>query len=154
MLEVNKEEVVNKENVMFGIIGLLLGVVIAGFTAGQAVNNNNTGMMRMMGMDTNSSQQQTATNHGTMSMADMSKQLEGLTGDNYDKAFIEMMIDHHEGAVDMAKLSDTRAKHDEVKQLSKKIITAQEKEISEMRQWQKDWGYSSDEMMDMMHGNH
>lgn len=142
----------NKENVMYGVIGLLLGVVIAGFTAGQAVNNNNTGMMRMMGMDTNSSQQ-TATSHGTMSMADMSKQLEGLTGDDYDKAFIEMMIDHHEGAVAMAKLSDTRAKHDEVKQLSKDIIVAQEKEIAEMKKWQKDWGYSSDEMMDMMHGS-
>ncbi len=144
----------NKENVMFGVSGLLLGVVIAGFTAGQAVNSNNTGMMRMMGMDTTNSQQQTATNHGTMSMADMSKQLEGLTGDDYDKAFIEMMIDHHEGAVSMAKLSDTRAKHDEVKQLSKEIITAQEKEIAEMKQWQKDWGYSSDEMMEMMHGSH
>lgn len=143
----------NKGNVMFGIIGLLLGVVIAGFTAGQAVNSNNTGMMRMMGMDTNSSQQQTTKSHGTMSMADMSKQLEGLTGDEYDKAFIEMMIDHHEGAVAMAKLSDTRAKHDEVKQLSKDIITAQEKEIAEMKQWQQDWGYSSDEMMDMMHGS-
>jgi len=139
----------NRKNVAYGIVGLLLGVVIAGFAAGQAVNNNNTGMMRMMGMETN----KTATSHGTMSMADMSKQLEGLTGDDYDKAFIEMMIDHHEGAVAMAELSDTRAKHDEVKQLSKDIIIAQEKEIAEMKQWQKDWGYSSDEMMDMMHGS-
>ena len=97
---------------------------------------------------------QEATSHSDMSMTDMSKQLEGLSGDAYDKAFIEMMIDHHEGAVDMAKLSDTRAKHDETKQLSKDIITAQEKEIAEMKQWQQDWGYSSDEMMDMMHGGH
>lgn len=144
----------NKENVMFGIIGLLLGVVIAGFIAGQAVNNNNTGMMRMMGMGTNNSQQKTATSHDTMSMADMSKQLKGLNGDDFDKAFVEMMIDHHEGAVEMAKLSDTRAKHDEIKQLSKDITTAQEKEITEMKRWQQDWGYSSNEMMNMMHGNH
>lgn len=141
----------NKENLMFGVIGLLLGVVITGFTAGQAVNSNNTGMMRMMGMDSNNSQVETATSHGTMSMADMSKQLEGLTGNDYDKAFIEMMIDHHEGAVSMAKLSDNHAKHEEVKQLSKEIIAAQEKEIADMKQWQKDWGYSSDEMMNMMH---
>jgi uncharacterized protein (DUF305 family) len=141
-----------KESVMFGIIGLLLGVVITGFTAGQVVNNNNTGMMRMMGMHASNTQE--ATSHSDMSMTDMSKQLEGLSGDAYDKAFIEMMIDHHEGAVDMAKLSDTRAKHDETKQLSKDIITAQEKEIAEMKQWQQDWGYSSDEMMDMMHGGH
>lgn len=136
---------------MYGVIGLLAGVIITGFVAGQAVNNNYSGMMRMMGMNSKS-QQQTATNHGTMSMEEMSKQLEGLSGDDYDKAFIEMMIDHHEGAVDMAKLSDNRAKHDEIKQLSKDIITAQEKEITEMKKWQKDWGYSSDEMMHMMHG--
>ncbi|NDC31513.1 MAG: DUF305 domain-containing protein, partial [Bacteroidetes bacterium] len=43
--------------------------------------------------------------------------------------------------------------HDEIKQLSKDIITAQEKEIAEMMQWQKDWGYSSNEMMHMMHGS-
>ncbi len=142
-----------KESIMIGVIGLLLGVVIAGFIAGQAFNNNNTGMMRMMGMDTNRSEQSVATDHSNMSMADMNKQLERLSGDDYDKAFIEMMIDHHEGAVAMAKLSDTRAKHDEVKQLSKDIIAAQEKELVEMKQWQKDWGYSPDEMMDMMHGS-
>jgi uncharacterized protein (DUF305 family) len=142
-----------KESIMVGVIGLLIGVIVTGFAAGQAVNNNNTGMMRMMGMDTNSSQQQPATDHGTMSMADMSEQLEGLSGDDYDKAFIEMMIEHHEGAVSMAKLSDTRAEHDEVKQLSKDIIAAQEREIAEMKRWQQDWGYSSDEMMDMMHGS-
>ncbi len=89
-----------------------------------------------------------------MSMMDMNKQLEGLSGDAYDKAFIEMMITHHEGAVDMAKLSAGRAKHDEIKQLSQAIIAAQDKEIVEMKQWQQDWGYSSSEMNRMMHGGH
>lgn len=102
-----------------------------------------------------STQQQTAvTDHNTMSMADMNKKLEGLSGDDYDKAFIEMMIAHHEGAVDMAELSEQRAKHDEIKQLSQEIITAQEKEITDMKQWQLDWGYGSDEASQMMHGNH
>lgn len=63
------------------------------------------------------------------------------------------MIAQHQGAIDMAKQSNTRAKHDEIKQLSKDIINTQEKEISEMKQWQKDWGYSSNEMMHMMHGD-
>lgn len=142
-----------KENIMIGAIGLLIGIVLTGFTAGLVVNNNNTGMMRMMGMDTSRNMQNVATDHGTMSMADMNKQLEGLSGDDYDKAFIEMMIAHHEGAVDMAKLSNSRANHEEIKQLSQGIISAQQKEISEMKQWQKSWGYTSDEMMDMMHGS-
>ena len=144
----------NKENIMIGAIGLLVGIVLTGFVAVQVVNNNNTGMMQMMGMDTSRNEQNVATDHGTMSMADMNKQLEGLSGDDYDKAFIEMMISHHEGAVDMAELSSSRAKHDEIKQLSQGIISAQQKEISEMKQWQQAWGYASDEMMDMMHGSH
>jgi uncharacterized protein (DUF305 family) len=139
----------NKENVMFGITGLLLGVVIAGFVAGQAVNNNNGGMMRMMGIDNdyNSQQQYAATDHNSMSMADMNEELEPLSGDEFDEAFTEMMIAHHEGAVDMAELIPSRAKHDEVKQLGVEIIAAQTKEIGEMKQWQKDWGYSGYEMM-------
>lgn len=143
-----------KESIVTGVIGLLLGVVIAGFAAGQAVNNNNTGMMRMMGMHTNDSTQQTATNHGEMSMSKMTEQLKNKTGDDFDKAFVEMMISHHEGAVAMAELIPSRAKHDEVKKLGEAIISAQTKEIADMKQWQQDWGYSSDEMMQMMHGSH
>lgn len=143
-----------KESIMAGVIGLLIGVVVAGFAAGQAVNNNSTGMMRMMGMNTNNSQQQTATSHSTMSMADMTEQLKNKSGDDFDKAFVEMMISHHEGAVDMAELIPSRAKHGEVKKLGEAIIAAQTKEIADMKQWQKDWGYSADETMQMMHGSH
>lgn len=143
-----------KESIMIGVIGLLVGVVITGFVAGQAVNNNSTGMMSMMGMNTSQSQQEVAKDHSTMSMADMNKELEGLSSDDYDKAFIEMMIAHHEGAVDMAELSADRAKHDEIKQLSQEIVSAQEKEIADMKQWQLDWGYGSDDASQLMHGNH
>src|SRR5690606_9953158 len=139
---------------MVGIIGLLAGLLIAGATAVLAVNNDNHSMMGMMGMDTNHSHQQEAANHGEMSMSEMTEQLKNKTGDDFDKAFIEMMISHHEGAVDMAELIPTRAKHDEVKQLGEAIITAQTKEIADMKQWQRDWGYSTDEMMQMMHGGH
>jgi uncharacterized protein (DUF305 family) len=142
-----------KEGIVTGVIGLLLGVVITGFAAGQVVNNNSTGMMRMMGMHTASNTQQAATNHGEMSMREMTEQLKNKTGNDFDKAFVEMMISHHEGAVAMAELIPSRAKHDEVKELGEAIISAQTKEISEMKQWQQDWGYSSDEMMQMMHGS-
>lgn len=141
-----------KESIVFGIIGLLAGVIIAGFAAGQAVNSNNTGMMRMMGMDTIKHQQQTVTNHGTMSMADMTEQLKNKSGDDFDKTFVEMMVAHHEGAIDMARLIPSRAKHAELKTLGEAIIAAQAKEITDMKQWQLDWGYSSDEMNHMMHG--
>lgn len=144
----------NKEKIIGGVVGLLIGVIVTGFVAGQAVNSNNTAMMRMMGVNPTSGQQQTSASHDSMSMADMTEQLKNKTGDDFDKAFIEMMISHHEGAVDMAELIPSRAKHAEIKTLGEAVITAQTKEISDMKQWQYDWGYSADEMMDMMHGSY
>lgn len=135
----------NKNVIVALAIGLVIGV------------GGTLGVNALTGSDEaqqSTTTQQTATDHSTMSMADMNKELENLSGDAYDKAFIEMMIAHHQGAIDMAKLSPERAKHQEIKDLSLGIISAQEKEISDMRQWQKDWGYSTDESMQMMHGSH
>ena len=132
-------------------IALIAIIVAAGF-GGYTLGNQNDAKNTNTSVTTE--QQSTATDHNSMSMIDMNKQLEGLSGDDYDKAFIEMMITHHEGAVDMAELSASRAKHDEIKQLSQAIITAQDKEIADMKQWQRDWGYSTGEMNDMMHGGH
>lgn len=147
-----------KESTLYGIIGLLAGVVITGFTAAYAVNNNHGGMMRTMGMHTNSSTNtntNTSTNHMGMSMDSMSTALQGKTGDDFDKTFISEMIDHHQGAIDMANLAKQNAKHEEIKKLADDIVTAQTKEISEMKTWQRQWGYggssdSSNDMMDMM----
>jgi uncharacterized protein (DUF305 family) len=144
---------ISKEAVLYGIIGLLVGLLVTGYAAGYAVNNSHNSMMRMMGMDT-ARVRGPATNHSEMSMAEMTEQLKGLQGDEFDQAFIEMMIAHHEGAVDMAELIPTRALHAEVKTLGEAIITAQTKEIADMKQWQRDWDYASNEMMDMMHGGH
>jgi uncharacterized protein (DUF305 family) len=83
----------------------------------------------------------------TTSMNDMTADLKGKTGDEFDKAFIANMITHHEGALAMANLSAKNAKHDEIKTLSEAIILAQEKEISDMKQWQMNWGYTSDDSM-------
>lgn len=141
-----------KESIMVGIIGLLAGLLIGGATAVLAVNNDNHSMMRMMGMNTNHSHQQATADHSDMSMSEMTEQLKDKAGDDFDKAFMEMMISHHEGAIDMAELVPSRAKHDEIKKLGEDIISAQTKEINEMKQWQQDWGYSGDEMQ-MMHGH-
>lgn len=80
-------------------------------------------------------------NQNGITMEMMAKSLKSKTGDDYDKAFIAGMIEHHQGAIDMSKQSSRNAKHDEIKKLSADIITAQENEIAQMRQWQRDWGY-------------
>lgn len=83
-----------------------------------------------------------AASNTEMSMSQMTDSLKNKTGDEYDKAFIEHMISHHESAVDMAKLSATNAKHDEIKTLSNNIIESQSGEIDQMKQWVVDWGYN------------
>lgn len=88
-------------------------------------------------------------------MMDMGKELEGLKGSEFDKKFLELMIEHHQQAVDMSKYANTNAGHQEVKDLAKAIINAQNTEIAQMKQWQMDWGYSSTDSDGSMPGmNH
>ncbi|MBA3757528.1 DUF305 domain-containing protein [Candidatus Saccharibacteria bacterium] len=68
-------------------------------------------------------------------------ELKALKGDNFDKAFLKEMIAHHEGAIEMAKLTQTNAKHDELKKLGQEIMSAQSMEIDMMQTWQGDFGY-------------
>ena len=77
-----------------------------------------------------------------MSMSDMSQMLAGKTGDDLNKTFLEMMIPHHEAAVEMAKVLAGSDKPELVK-LGADIITAQTAEIEKMQQWMIDWGYTS-----------
>ncbi|HCH34181.1 MAG: hypothetical protein UY35_C0005G0018 [Candidatus Saccharibacteria bacterium GW2011_GWC2_48_9] len=84
-----------------------------------------------------------ATHTNEVSMSQMTEELRDKKGDEYDKAFISHMIAHHEAAVEMSQLSADRATHQELKKLSVDIVSAQQKEIAQMKQWQKDWGYMS-----------
>lgn len=85
--------------------------------------------------------------HSSMGMMDdmamMTQKLDGLSGDAFDKKFLELMIQHHQSALNMAAPGMTNASHQEVKDLVQSIIDAQTSEIKQMKQWQKDWGYSS-----------
>lgn len=76
-----------------------------------------------------------------MSMMQMGQMLAGKTGDELDRAFIEGMIPHHQAAVDMARYL-TGAKHSELQKMGQDIITAQSKEIDQMKKWQVEWGYT------------
>ncbi len=70
----------------------------------------------------------------------MGEELTGLEGVEFDKKFLELMIEHHQQAVDMSKYADANASHQELKSLASAVITAQEAEITQMKQWQTEWG--------------
>jgi len=57
-----------------------------------------------------------------------------------DARFAQQMIPHHEQAVDMAELAETRAADPEVKELAATIKSTQAAEISLMRRWLNAWG--------------
>jgi uncharacterized protein (DUF305 family) len=52
-----------------------------------------------------------------------------------DKDFVLMMIPHHQGAIDMAKVELQFGSDPGLRQLATDIVAAQEKEIAQMKDW-------------------
>ena len=75
-----------------------------------------------------------------MGMDDDSAELK--TAEPFDEAFMEMMIPHHEGAIEMAKVELAKGEDPELKALAQDIIDAQQREIAEMRKQVDDSGTS------------
>jgi uncharacterized protein (DUF305 family) len=64
----------------------------------------------------------------------MHNMMKPLTGDP-DKDFVTMMMAHHQGAIDMAKVELKYGKDPTLRALAEAIIEAQAKEIEEMKEW-------------------
>ena len=57
----------------------------------------------------------------------------------FDAMFIDGMIVHHQGAIDMAKDAQAKATKPEIKQLAEAILKTQQAEIDQMKAWRKEW---------------
>jgi YVTN family beta-propeller protein len=57
----------------------------------------------------------------------------------FDAQFIDSMIEHHQGAIDMATPALEQAEHDELRAMAEEIIAAQEGEIVRMQEWRAAW---------------
>ncbi|WP_030776605.1 DUF305 domain-containing protein [Streptomyces sp. NRRL F-2664] len=68
---------------------------------------------------------------GMMSAGEMDK-LKNSSGKAFDTAFMEMMIKHHEGAVEMAEAEQADGAYAPAKQMAGAIITSQTAEITQM----------------------
>ena len=70
---------------------------------------------------------------GSKDMEDMAKQMVMQNGQYSDKAFIDAMVPHHQGAIAMAKVALKNAEHQEIRELSHNIISSQQTEIEELK---------------------
>ncbi|GAB2962654.1 DUF305 domain-containing protein [Amycolatopsis acidiphila] len=68
---------------------------------------------------------------GMMSEADMTA-LRGMTGAEFDRRWLQMMIQHHQGAIDMARTELAQGSSADAKTLAQQIIEGQQAEITEM----------------------
>jgi uncharacterized protein (DUF305 family) len=59
--------------------------------------------------------------------------------DPFDKAFIDAMIPHHQSAIEMATVAREESTIPEIKQLAENIVSAQQREIEQMKQWREQW---------------
>lgn len=56
-----------------------------------------------------------------------------------DKAFIAMMVPHHQMALDMAKIELERGTDAQTKAFARQVVADQSKEIAQMKAWYRDW---------------
>ncbi|OBF28396.1 DUF305 domain-containing protein [Mycobacterium sp. ACS1612] len=70
---------------------------------------------------------------GMVDDATMTK-LRSLNGAEFDKLWLDSMISHHQGAIEMAKAEIANGDNVDAKNLAGKIVAAQEAEIGQMKQ--------------------
>jgi len=73
----------------------------------------------------------------------MNAALQPLKGPEFEQSFLQQMIQHHQSAIDMAKMVKDHTKRTELQQLADKIMTSQQQEIDKMTGWLKDWFQAS-----------
>jgi uncharacterized protein (DUF305 family) len=69
---------------------------------------------------------------GTLGQAEMNR-LASISGTDFDKTFLEMMIKHHQGAISMAKTEQAQGQFADAKALAEHIVTSQTDEITKMK---------------------
>lgn len=131
-------------------------MIMAGFLAGTLILSGCNKADRQMGSANDEQLTRTAAVRGSdhdmnqMSMAEQMRQCNntmtqhlGNADAQYDQRFIDMMIPHHQGAVEMALDAQQKAQHPEIKKMAQDIIKAQQEEIKQLQNWRKQW-YSSE----------
>jgi uncharacterized protein (DUF305 family) len=131
----------NKKSLIYAIAGLLIGGTSTGFfvvnrtQAQTQVSQQNT--PRQIQQNPQDSEQNL--HHPEGSPTTKPSGMNMMSQQQAEQHFIQMMISHHQGAMDMANLALSKAKHPEIKKLASAIKTDQNREIEQMKAWYKQW---------------
>ena len=70
-------------------------------------------------------------------------------GEYSDERFIDAMVPHHQGAIDMAQVALENAEHPEILALSEDVVSAQETEMGQLKAVKQEQFGTSEASMDM-----
>jgi uncharacterized protein (DUF305 family) len=73
------------------------------------------------------------------SMGVMMDPQQRINKEPFDKAFIDAMIPHHQSAIEMAQVALANSDNPQIRELALDIVSAQQREIEQMKQWRKEW---------------
>ncbi|MCA1718928.1 MAG: DUF305 domain-containing protein [Actinobacteria bacterium] len=110
----------------------------------------------MQGMDHGEMSGMEVMDSSSMDSGEMARQMVMPNGEYSDAAFVDAMVPHHEGAVEMAQVALENAEHEEISTLAQDIISSQQAEIEQFGQIRERLegspmeGMSEEEMNQMM----
>jgi uncharacterized protein (DUF305 family) len=93
-------------------------------------------MLRSWGQDPDAAMDHSGHSMAMPGMVDTATmgRLESLRGAEFDTLWLQSMISHHQGAIEMAKAEIANGQNPEAKQLAEQIVKDQESEITQMKQ--------------------
>ena len=112
-------------------------------TSAPAGNMSNINNMNHGGMSNMNHNGMGGTDHANMQSSP------NAASQPYDLQFIDTMVMHHQGAVDMARPALEKAQHNELKEMARNIIRDQEREIAELRRYREQWFANRPQAMNM-----
>ena len=124
-----------KRYTKLGLVGLLTAIALLAASCGGAGGMGNADEGQMEKKDRPAKEAMKGMGHSKMDdgSGGTASGMMMKNGEYSDERFIDAMVPHHEGAVDMAEVALKNAEHEEIRRLAEDIISAQEAEIKELK---------------------